>query len=136
MHPDQVWGNDEKYSKEFQIAFRKQCEEERKQREEKQKKYEQWKAEYISRLPEEQRPGYLTQQAKIKLARGEIVDPIIKNWLEGEITSARIALAVGMILTVLIKGQIIIWAIMYIAYRCRVNKAKKDALEANRKHYK
>ena len=33
--------------------------------------------------------------------------------------------AVGMILTALIKGQVVLWAIMYIAYRGRVKKGKR-----------
>lgn len=61
--------------------------------------------------------------------QGEIFDPFIKKWLESEISSARIALIIGMILTALIKGQIFIWAIMYIAYRGRVKKVRREALE-------
>ena len=69
-------------------------------------------------------------------AQGKIISPIIQNWLKGEIIAARTALIIGMILTVLIKGQIAIWLIMYIAYRGRVKKAKLEALEADRKRYK
>ncbi len=61
--------------------------------------------------------------------QGEIFDPFTKKWLESEISAARTALIIGMILTALIKGQVFIWAIMYIAYRGRVKKAKQDALE-------
>lgn len=69
-------------------------------------------------------------------SQGKIISPTIRNWLEGEITAARTVLIVGMILTVLIKGQIAIWLIMYIAYRGRVNKVKADALEADKRRYK
>lgn len=61
--------------------------------------------------------------------QGEIFDPFTKKWLESEISAARTVLIIGMILTSLIKGQVFIWAIMYIAYRGRVKKARRDALE-------
>lgn len=65
--------------------------------------------------------------------QGKIFNPNIKNWLDGEITAARIGLIVSMSLTALIKGQIIIWAILYFAYRLRIKKAKQDAIEEDRR---
>ena len=127
MHPDQVWGNDEKYSKEFQIEFRRQCEEERK------KNKEFWE-NYVD--PNEEKyeaTRKMMAEIRARQDKGEIINPFVREWLEGEITAARIAFAVGMILTALIKGQIVLWAIMYIAYRSRVKKATEDALEADRK---
>jgi hypothetical protein len=135
MHLDQIWGNDEKYSKEVQIAMREHWIKQQKQWEEDRKKRQQRDAERIAKLPPEQRPGYLTEQAKIKLARGELTNPFIEKWLEGEIVAARTMLFVGMALTALFKGQIVIWVIMYIAYKARVKRAKEEALEANRKQY-
>lgn len=125
MHPNQIWGNDEKYSKEFQIAFRKRCEEERKKNE------EFWKS-YVNPNADKYEAGRrLAQEMDERRARGEIINPCIKNWLEAEITAARTALIIGIILTALIKGQIVLWVIMYIAYRGRVNKAKEEAREAD-----
>lgn len=68
-------------------------------------------------------------------AQGKIIDPYINKWLESEIAAARSVLIIGMILTALIKGQIFIWAIMYIAYKGRVKKAMQDAIESDRKRY-
>lgn len=68
-------------------------------------------------------------------AQGKVIDERINRWLQGEISTARTALIVGIILTALIKGQVVIWAIMYIAYRGRVKKAIKDAIEADRKEH-
>lgn len=132
MHPNQIWGNDEKYSKEVSMAARKKCEEQQKKWAEEKRRYER----YIESLPEEQRPGYLTKWAEEQCAQGKIMSPFVEKWLEGEITAARVALVIGMLLTVLIKGQIVIWAIMYWAYRVRVKKVKEEALEADRRGYK
>lgn len=129
MHPDQIWGNDEKYSKEFQAAFKKRCEEQQNQWEESKRRYER----YIESIPEEQRPGYLTKWAEEQRAQGKIINPFVQKWLDGEIAAARSILIIGMLLTVLIKGQIVIWIIMYIAYRARVKKAREDALKSDRK---
>ena len=89
----------------------------------------------------ENNPEYKKQQEERRIwreqqwAQGKIINPMIRNWLEGEIAAARSVLIIGMILTVLIKGQIAIWLIMYIAYRGRVKKAQADALEADKKEY-
>lgn len=80
--------------------------------------------------PEDKRQRELEkQQRNQRRLQGEIFDPFTKKWLESEISAARTALIIGMILTALIKGQVFIWAIMYIAYRGRVKKARQDALE-------
>lgn len=87
-------------------------------------------------VPEEERIGYeLTKNIREKLARGEIIDETLRKWLEGEITAARVALAIGIILTALIKGQVVIWLILYLAYRCRVKKVKQEAWEKTMKDY-
>ena len=104
--------------------------------EERKRRYE-YKINYFKEHPEEYESSRkLDEYVKAKQARGEIVDSFIKQWLENEITSAKVALAIGMILTAFIKGQIFIWAIMYYAYICRVKKAKEEALEADRRKYK
>ena len=87
-------------------------------------------------VPEEERMGYeLTKNIREKLARGEIVDEALRKWLESEITTARTALAIGIMLTALIKGQVIIWLILYLAYRGRVSKVKQEAWEKTMKDY-
>ena len=73
----------------------------------------------------------LDQLIKGQQAQGKIVNPFIEKWLEGEIWAARNVLIIGMILTALIKGQIVIWAIMYIAYKGRVKKVRREAFEAD-----
>lgn len=133
MSSDKIWGNDEKYSKDFQITMREQCDKQHKLWEAERQQYEAFKTQHIANLPPEQRPGYLTQWAEQQRAQGKILDPFVRTWLENEITTARIALAIGMILTVLIKGQVVIWAIMYVAYRCRVKHATKKAYEVDRR---
>lgn len=101
------------------------------------KRYEEYARKYW-----ESNPEYKRQQEAERMwreqqwAQGKIISPTIQNWLEGEITAARTILIIGMILTVLIKGQIAIWIIMYIAYRGRVKKARVDALEADKRRYK
>lgn len=72
---------------------------------------------------------------RTKLAKGEIIDEALRHWLEAEISAARTALIIGMVLTVLIKGQVFIWVIMYIAYRGRVKQAKEKAWSKNIKDY-
>ena len=104
---------------------------------EERKRWHEYKANYAKEHPELYESSQkFEEDIRVKQARGEIIDPFIKKWLEGEITAARVALTIGIILTALIKGQIFIWAIMYIAYRCRVNKVREDALEADRRKYK
>lgn len=72
---------------------------------------------------------------RTRLMNGEIIDPSLRRWLDAEISSARTVLIVGMVFTSLIQGQILIWIIMYIAYRCRVKQVKHKAWERNIKDY-
>lgn len=72
---------------------------------------------------------------RARLMRGEIIDEALRKWLDGEISVARIELIVGMVLTALIKGQVFIWAIMYIAYRGRIKCLQKKAWDRNIKDY-
>lgn len=88
-----------------------------------------WESNPENKREQEARQAWREQQR----AQGKIFNHNIKNWLDGEIIAARVALALGMILTVLIKGQIVIWVIMYIAYRLRIKRAKEEALEADRR---
>lgn len=97
------------------------------------KKHEEYQINYEKTHPEEYESSRkLDEWVKSRQAQGVIINTSIRNWLESEIIAARVALAVGMILTALIKGQIVIWAIMYFAYRGRVNKVTKEAYEADR----
>ena len=132
MHPNQIWGNDEKYSKEAQMMFRKRCEDQQKQWREQQVKHDQ----HVESLSEEQKIGYLSKWAEEQRAQGKIMNPFIEKWLEGEINTARTALVIGMLLTALIKGQVVIWVIMYLAYKGRVKRVMEEALEADRKGFK
>ena len=72
---------------------------------------------------------------RARLMRGEIIDEALQKWLDGEISAARIELIVGIVLTALIKGQVFIWAIMYIAYRGRIKYLQKKAWDRNIKDY-
>lgn len=100
------------------------------------KRHEEFVRQYELKIPEEERADYwLVKSIREKLARGEIIDEPLRKWLEGEITAARVALAIGMALTALIKGQIIIWLILYLAYRCRIKKVKQEAWEKTIKNY-
>lgn len=98
------------------------------------KEGEEYKRNYEKTHPEEYESSRkLDEWVKSQQAQGRIINPFVRNWLESEITAARTALIIGMILTVFIKGQIVIWAIMYIAYRGRVKKVTEEAYEADRK---
>lgn len=96
---------------------------------------EKERQEDLQRIWEKNHPEEAKRKKEEKFRRnqrrlqGEIFDPFTKKWLESEISAARTVLIIGMILTSLIKGQVFIWAIMYIAYRGRVKKARQDALE-------
>lgn len=101
------------------------------------KEGDEYKRNYAKTHPEKYESGYgLEQWVKTQQAQGRIVDPFIQNWLDGEIAAARNVLIIGMLLTVLIKGQIVIWVIMYLAYRARVKHARAKAFEADRNRRK
>lgn len=98
------------------------------------KEWDEYRVNYEKMHPEQYESSRkLDEWVKEQQAQGKIINPCVRNWLEGEITAARVVLAIGMILTALIKGQVVIWAIMYIAYRGRVKAARKKAYEADRK---
>lgn len=81
--------------------------------------------------PEEKRQRELEkQQRNQRRLQGEIYNEFTRKWLESEISAARTVLIIGMALTALIKGQIFIWVIMYIAYRGRVKAVQKKAIES------
>lgn len=86
-----------------------------------------WESNPENKMRQEEERKLREQQR----TQGKIFDPFVKNWLDAEIVAARVALVIGMILTALIKGQIVIWIILYIAYRGRIKKVKQDAMEAD-----
>ena len=94
-------------------------------------KVERWKNNHLEEVEQFNSEKISREQQRIQ---GKIFNHNVKNWLDGEITTARIGLIVTMILTALIKGQIVIWAILYFVYRLRVKKAKQDAIEADRRY--
>jgi hypothetical protein len=99
--------------------------------------WDEYKKNYIKTHPEEYESSRkLDEWVRTQQAQGKIIDPFIEQWLEGEISAARIALILGMILTVLIKGQIFIWAIMYIAYRGRVKRVRKEAYNKDQQRWR
>lgn len=100
------------------------------------KRWDEYRDNYVKTHPEEYESSRkLNEWIKSRQEQGIIINTYRRKWLENEITAARVALAVGMILTALIKGQIFIWAIMYWAYRGRVKKVTKEAYEADRKEF-
>jgi hypothetical protein len=99
------------------------------------KEREEYNRNYVREHPEKYESSHkLDEWVKSQQLQGKIINPFIENWLEGEIVAARIALTVGMLLTVLIKGQIFIWIIMYIAYRGRVKHVREKAYESDRRN--
>ena len=100
------------------------------------KRYEEFHKNYAETHPDKYESSRkLDEWVKMRQAQGVIIDTSIRNWLDGEIISARVALVVGMIITALIKGQIVIWVIMYLAYRFRVKKSTEKAYEADRRRW-
>lgn len=128
MHKDMIWGNDEKYTKEFQI----QC------REEQKKRYD----DLMKRLAKEEEEAKnqdvvigstLRRYEQNARANGEITNVFIKQNLEGKITVARWALALAMGMTLLFKGFWALWILFILLYNWEVKRLKKEALEADLK---
>lgn len=128
MHKDIIWGNDEKYTKEFQI----QC------REEQKKRYD----DLMKRLAKEEEEAKnqdvvigsaLRRYEQNARANGEITNVFIKQNLEGKITVARWALALAMGMTLLFKGFWALWILFILLYNWEVKRLKKEALEADLK---
>ena len=90
-----------------------------------------WEENHPEEKAELELQKQLREQQRLQ---GKIFDSSVRNWLDGEITAARIGLITTMVLTALIKGQIVIWVILYFAYRLRVKKATQEAIEADRRH--
>ena len=83
-------------------------------------------------IPVEKRPGYvIDKQIAEARARGEITSPFIREHLKAKITAARWALALSMAMTLLFKGQWMLWIVFIITYICSVKRFKKDALKAD-----
>lgn len=111
-------------------------EKEIKMREEWKEAKRKFEKEIEGKLPLEQRKEYqMAKKTRERLSRGEIIDPFLENWMNTEISAARKVLLIGMALTALIRGQVVIWLIMYIAYRGRVKKVKEEAWNENLKQY-
>ncbi len=70
-------------------------------------------------------------------AHQEITDVFIKQHLRAKIVAARWMLGLGMAMTFLFKGQWMAWIVFIIMYILYANKAKSDALKAqkNRKDF-
>lgn len=124
-----IWGNDKQYSKEFQMHARKKAEEFAKKVEEDQKRYEE--KQKNSKIG-----SSIKQWEQEQRAQGKIVNPLIQQHLDAKISEARWELAIGMALTLLIKGQWAIWIILIIFYNVHVSKLKKEALEYDLKNDK
>ncbi len=125
-----IWGNDEKYSKEFQIAYRKSCEEDQRKWEETKRR----RAEAEAKLPIEQRPGcMLNKFIEDQHSQGNIVDPFIKQYLEGRITAARWILAIAMAITLLFKGFWALWIVFILLYKWEVKRIKEEAFKTDLK---
>ena len=104
------------------IKFRKEWEENR-------TRY--WRENHPEEYENFQKQKQLREQQRLQ---GKIFNPFVKKWMESQIATARTGLIVTMILTALFKGQVVIWLILFIGYRCRIKKVKHDAMEADRRH--
>lgn len=69
-------------------------------------------------------------------ARGEIINPFIKQRLEAKITVARWALILAMGMTLLFKGFWVLWILFILLYNWEVKRLKKEALETDMKRGK
>ena len=128
MRPDMIWGNDEKYTKEFQIK----CREEQQKRPN--ELMERIAKEESERASKEQIIGSALRKSEAEAqAKGEIRDVFIKQHLEAKIITARWALALGMAATFLFKGQWLIWIAFIIIYFLYINGIKADAIEADKR---
>ena len=133
MHKDMIWGNDEKYSKEFQ----EQC------RAEQQKKYNALMEELAKKEAEKRRleqvkaqEAHHNSEQKTGPEHYEINDNFIKQHLDAQIAVARWGLALGMAVTFLFKGQWLIWIMLIVGYILYTKKARRDAIEADKKKKK
>ena len=128
MGSDMIWGNDEKYTKEFQIKCREEQQQHYNELMEKLKKQE------IEKAKQEQAKKVEIQKKQNEAwNRGDIHDVFIKQHLEAKIVAARWALVLGMAATLLFKGQWLIWIACIITYFLYINKIKADAIEADKK---
>jgi hypothetical protein len=135
MFKDATWEDIERLRKESEEMLQQMHEEAVKRREEEQKRKERESKAALERWKREQaeRGAYRKAYRARKIANGEFFNPFIEQHLKAQISAARWALALGMITTVLFKGQIMLWTAMIIYYVCYVKKAKREHLEADRK---
>ena len=75
----------------------------------------------------------LRQYEKEARAKGEIINPFIKQYLEAKIYAAKLILAIAMVMTILFKGRLFIWIVFIIMYSIYVVKEKEKALQADLK---
>lgn len=66
-------------------------------------------------------------------ARDEVISPLIKQHLDAQIVVERWKLGLSMAMTFLFKGQWMLWIIFIILYNLKVERLKKEALEADLK---
>lgn len=97
-----------------------------------QEKLEKEKTRTVAKEDEEQVIGSALrkyeQEAK---AKGEIIDPFIKQHLKAKNKIARWTLLIGIAMTCLFKGQWAIWIVMIIIYFVYVNVEKDKAKKAD-----
>lgn len=124
MRNDMIWGNDEKYTKEYQIKCR---EDQIKKNNELKEKLEQYET---NKSTEEQVIGSTLRKYREETrVRGEIFNPLIKQHLDFKLLTAKWALFLAMAMTCLFNGQLVLWIVFYLIYRTYVKTAKAEALE-------
>lgn len=128
MHPDMIWGNDEKYTKEFQAKCREQ----------QQQKYNELMEALAKKEKERERQEKIQEaiaqkERQAALDQGKIHNVFIRQYLEAKITAARWCLALSIVATALFKGQWLLWISFIITYFLYVNKIKADAIKADKR---
>lgn len=98
------------------------------------------RAEWKINDPEYQRTQAALRQHELermqRIANGEIIDPFIEQRLKAQIDIERVKLIVWIVLTILFKGQWILWIVLIIMYNYKVNKLKAEAHESDMKGMK
>ena len=92
-----------------------------------------------AKIPEEQTIGYrskvsLKEDAE-KISRGEIVDTFIQEHLKGQIAIERLKLFLGIVLTVLIKYQWVLWIVFIIMYILKEDKLRMEAQKTDMERF-
>lgn len=134
----------DKEMQEIRECYQKENEERQKRwAEEDRQKWEKQYREIIDRANKvkEEEPNPIVGSALRKYeqearVRGEVINPFIKQNLEGKISVARWVLALAMGMTLLFKGFWVLWILFIILYNWEVKRLKKDALEKDMKRGK